>query len=176
VLQLLGVVALAACGVSPRLGEVDAALAQLRSAVPAERHEAVVRLGVLPPSEARRDGLAAAVRDDDVAVRLLAAIVIVGDGPNALAVSMGPPASSTPNPSVTPNPPARAHLSTTEALVYLDPGFAGTLLPGALEAARSRDERVRTLGQRALQELKREAPLDGSTPNAAPAAATQAGG
>jgi hypothetical protein len=170
VTHLLGVAALvAACADSPKPSEIDSALAQLRSAEPAKRHEAVVRLGLLPPSEARRDGLAAAVRDSDSTVRLLAAIAIVGDGPTGLEVSLRPPPPPTADPSRTPNP-SRAilerPLSPAESLVHLDPWFAGTLLPGALRAAQDGDERVRTLGQRALKELKPSEPPNGSTQDA----------
>jgi hypothetical protein len=176
VIELLCVGAVAACGNSSRLSAVDEALSQLRSAQPAERHEAIVRLGMLPPSEARSDGLAAAVRDSDDSVRLLAAIVIVGDAPNELPASLKPPASSTPNPFRTPNPERAQDLSRTEALVYIDPWFAGTLLPGALKAAQDRDERVRALGRRALKELRPDSPLDGSTPKAIPATGAKTGG
>jgi hypothetical protein len=158
VVGLLGTVALlAACGDSPKSGDVDEVLAQLRSAEPALRYEAVVRLGMLPPSQARRDGLARGVRDGDDAVRLMAGIVVIGDGPTEHAGWLQPrreaPAPSTSR--STPNPsPREGPLSPLEALVYLDPWFAGTLVPGALVAAQDGDARVRTLGQRALDHTK----------------------
>jgi hypothetical protein len=156
VVGLLAIVALVAgCADSSKVSDVDEALALLRSAEPAERYEAVVRLGTLPPSEARRNALAGAVRDGDETVRLMAAIVVIGDGPTEHA-SWLRSRRATPAPS-TPNPSPRENLSPIEELVYLDPWFAGTLLPGLLVAARTGDERVRTLGLRALKYARAQA-------------------
>ena len=153
VLPLLGVgVLLAACADSQKPDELSEALALLRSADAASRYEAVVRLGTLAPSQGRRDGLTAAVRDSDDAVRLLAAVVIVGDGSTEPAAPSMRPASPTPNPL----PERAVHGSPADELVYSDPWFAGTLLPGALKAAQDGDERVRALGIRALNTLKPE--------------------
>ena len=151
-----------ACGDMSRHVDVDEVLAQLRSAEPAARYEAVVRLGVLAPSQARRDGLASAVRDSDEAVRLMAGLVVIGDGPTEhtiwLRTLREPGISRTPSPS----PAADSPLSTAEQLVYMDPWFAGTLMPGALVAIQDRDERVRALGERALKHLKAQEKLEGS--------------
>lgn len=172
VVGLLAIVVLAA-GCAQPSGTRDAGdvVALLRSPAPAVRYEAVVRLGMLPPSPARRDGLASAVRDDDEAVRLLAAIVVAGDGPGehagwlrTHAEARVPSArTSTPNPS--PQDvlsPGEQGLSPLGGLVYLDPWFAGTLLPGALVAAQDGDRRVRALGQRALRRLQPHVLRDGS--------------
>jgi hypothetical protein len=145
----------AACGDSSKPDEASEVLAQLRSDAPADRYEAVVRLGLLPLSEARRDALARAVRDTDAKVRLLAGLVVVGDGPTEHATWLATPAptrpTTGPNPARTPSPTRAADLSPIEQLVALDPWFAGTLKPGALGAAHDGDERVRVLGNRALR-------------------------
>jgi hypothetical protein len=160
----------AGCADAAKGGEVDAVLAQLRSAEPAERYEAVVRLGMLPPSVVRRDGLAGAVRDSDETVRLMAAIVVLGDGPTEhaswLRTRRDPPAPTLPS---TPNPSPREDLSPVEELVALDPRFAGTLLPFVLVAARNRDERVRALANRTLQHTKPQERRDGSQAGRGPA-------
>lgn len=44
--------------------------------------------------------------------------------------------------------------------MYVDPWFAGTLLPGILVAARDRDERVRRLAMRALGAIGKRDQLD----------------
>lgn len=154
---LLGMLC-AACGDSLERDELTEALAQLRSDAPASRYEAVVRLGVLPRSEARRDALARAVRDLDAKVRLMAGIVVVGDEPGEHASWLPTPAPTRPSaesvpslPLRTPNPVRSADLSPVDQLVALDPWFAGTLGPGARSAAHDGDERVRELGTRALR-------------------------
>ncbi len=148
----------AACGESSTRDEASDLLAQLRRDAPASRYEAVVRLGLLPPSQARREALAHAVRDTDARVRLMAGIVVAGDGPTEHASWLAtPPArspSTGPNEARPPNPAPTAHLSQIDQLVYLDPWFAGTLKPGALTASQSGDERVRTLGERAMRYMK----------------------
>ena len=162
----LGLLALgtlcAACGDSSKRDEASEVLAQLRSDAPASRYEAVVRFGLLPPSEARREALASAVRDTDAKVRLMAGIVVVGDGPTEHATWLATPAptrpSTGPNPARTPNPARAADLSPIDQLVALDPWFAGTLRPGALSAAHDGDERVRVLGNRALLYMNPGAP------------------
>jgi hypothetical protein len=162
----LGLVALvtlcAACGESSKRDEASEVMAQLRSDAPASRYEAVVRLGLLPPSEARRGALARAVRDTDAKVRLMAGIVVVGDGPTEHATWLATPAptrpSAGPDSARTPNPARTADLSPIDQLVALDPWFAGTLKPGALSAAHDGDERVRVLGNRALRYMELAAP------------------
>lgn len=157
----LGLLALgtlcAACGDSSKRDEASEVLAQLRSDAPALRYEAVVRLGLLPPSEARREALARAVLDIDPKVRLMAGIVVAGHGPAEHASWLATSATR-PTPGLgearTPSPARTADLSPIDQLVYLDPWFAGTLKPGALSAAQDGDERVRVLGSRALRYLE----------------------
>jgi hypothetical protein len=145
----------AACGDSSKRDDASEVLWQLRSDAPASRYEAVVRLGLLPPSEARRQELSRAVRDSDAKVRLIAGIVVVGDGPTEHASWLTTPAltraSTGPDPARAPNPTRIADVSHIDQLVALDPWFAGTLRPGALSAASDGDERVRVLGNRALR-------------------------
>jgi hypothetical protein len=128
-------------------------LAQLRSADPAVRHAAVVRLGMLAHSDARREGLAGAVRDTDEKVRLMAGIIVVGDGPGEHASWLQVPPEATRPPTPNPTRSEAADLTHVDELVYLDPWFAGTLLPGAMAAANDGDARIRTLGNRALRFL-----------------------
>lgn len=145
----------AACGGSSKRDEATEVLAQMSSESPASRYEAVVRLGLLPFSDARREALARAVRDTDARVRLMAGIVVVGDGHADDARWLATPAptrpSAGPNSTRTPNPARTADLSPIDQLVALDPRFAGTLKPGALSAAQDGDERVCVLGNRALR-------------------------
>jgi len=126
-----------------------------------DRREVVLRAAVAPDSCARRRVLEEALADPDPQVRLLAALVLIGDEPLAPAAGaddgarvrgIEPPADAQ---ARTPNPTVRAArpLTAAERLVADDPWFAGTLLPAAWMASGSADDRVRTIGVRALERL-----------------------
>ncbi|MFO0933897.1 MAG: hypothetical protein U1E39_14500 [Planctomycetota bacterium] len=134
-----------------------------------DRREVVLRAAVAPDSCARRRVLEEALADPDPQVRLLAALVLIGDEPPAPAAGAedgAAPRRTTSAlrepPARTPNPTVRAArpLTAAERLVADDPWFAGTLLPAAWMASGSADDRVRTIGVRALERLPRdEGPL-----------------
>jgi hypothetical protein len=152
----------ASCGPCSNGSDVETAISELRSTDADVRYEAIVRLGSLAPTTARRRALVGALADADPKVRLMAAIVVVGDG----AATPAAPPATTPSTSArppTPNPSKATPLTPVEQIVAADPWFAGTLLPAALLAVESADERVRALGHRALDQLKAMGELDGPT-------------
>jgi hypothetical protein len=152
----------ASCGPRSNGSDFEIAITELRSADAATRYEAIVRMGALAPSTARRNALLRALADADPKVRLMAAIVVVGDG---AAMPAKPPATTQTASArpPTPNPSKATPLSPVEQVVAADPWFAGTLLPAALLAIESADERVRALGHRAVDQLKATGEIDGPT-------------
>lgn len=141
---------------------------------PRDRREAVLRAAVAPRSCARRRALEEALADTDPQVRLLAALVLIGDEPPAPATGaedgardrgIEPPPdlrARTPNPRVVGGLP----LTQAERLVHDDPWFAGTLVPAAWMASGSADDRVRAIGVRALERLPGdERPLGAREPS-----------
>ena len=147
---LATVVFVVACGGGDRNDEeVGALRARLQSPDADERYEAVVRLGGLPHSFGRQQALLGVLGGDDHAVRLLAGIALLADGVEHVVLPTAPEARETPNPW----PASREALGLAERLAYLDPWFAGALLPGLHAAAVDGDARVRRLALRALERL-----------------------
>ena len=139
--------------------DLGPALNLLQSANVDDRFEAVVQLGE-DGSEKAREGLQGAIRDEDAAVRLLAGIALVAVDANIVGETIETRELPDGASLLTPNPeklPVDA-LDVGETLVYSDPWFAGTLLPGALLAACDKDERVRKLALRALEVLGKRGP------------------
>jgi hypothetical protein len=151
-------IALCACSGEKR-PDLESALALLRSADADDRFEAVVQLGGIASEDATK-ALFGAIKDEDPAVRLLAGIALVaadaGFAGRTIVENDRADGASLLTPA--PKKASADTLSGPEQLVYADPWFAGTLLPGCLMAARDEDERVRALAIRALRVAARNAP------------------
>jgi HEAT repeat protein len=145
---------LAACGdAQPALPDAASAIALLGSSNADDRFEAVVRLGALAPAAEAMEGLAQARKDEDPAVRLMAAIgeVASGTGPIVRLLETSTPDWNLfgPNDPWSPDPDP-----LVRDLREVDPWLFGTLLPGMMVAARDPDPRVRALAVKALAVLR----------------------
>jgi len=151
--------ALAACGdAQPVLPDAASAIALLESSKADDRFEAVVRLGALAPSPEAMEALARAGKDDDPAVRLMAAIGQVASGTGPLVRVL-----DATNPDWTffgPNDPVSEDDPRLRDLRDFDPWLCGTLVPSMMVAARDHDERVRVLAMKALAVMGKLDQLD----------------
>jgi HEAT repeats len=153
---LLLVLATLGCGNSsgPAQRSTEEWLAALQSADAATRAAAVKALACAgPDTSGVLPALLTATEDSSEDVKRFAGVAIISFGDQARpALHERMRSRRSPTPSGAPNPrsPPDDFLSCLDLLVYLDPWFAGTLLPTAVVASRTEEDGYRVVAVRAL--------------------------
>ena len=136
--------------------------------VPEKRLESAKALAAFDPEEPGvGDALFGALKDPNDAIQLTAGIAILAWGDKAIplfpkqkagvdkvVVPLDPEKVPNPSPGKAPNPSKfLGPLSPAEELVYYDPWFAGTIIPGCVRALTDEDANFRVKAVKALEIL-----------------------